>query len=247
MRRIDSSNVHLNKFGPGKNGFQGGNPSTNTAATFLTETWHDSVQEEIANVIEGLGAALDPNNNAQMLQLLLASFMLAADFEGEIGKISYVPAMQASVNHLPVFGVEVNRVGAYAKLWAFAQASGTLVTDAVFGSRPGCFSYGGGGVNGTTFRVPKIPGLVIKSYHNGDGTYTTNTSVLMGAYMPDQVLIHRHGENIRSEWAEGDYSRSGNRSSDGYNNGGYVPFTDYAGSSENTVRSVVMFPQIRYK
>jgi hypothetical protein len=242
MRRIDSSNVQLDKFGPGKHGFQGGNPSTNTPATFFTNSWADALQEEVARVIEGFGVALDPNDNGQMLQVLLANFMSAADFAGEIGKVSYVPAMQANINHLPVFGVEVNRVGAYAKLWAYAQASGTLVTDAVFPGRPGCFSYGSGGVGGTTFRVPKIPGLVIKSYHNGDGTYTTNTTALMGAYAPDDLKFHDHDVEA-FDFGEGHggdtpvvMRKSGNKRTGGAGT-----------SSENTVRSVYLFPQIRYK
>lgn len=245
MRRIDSSNVQVDKFGPGKHGFQGGNPSTNTPATFLSAAWADALQEEIANVIEHFGYGLVPGDNSQLISTLLAKFMLASAYEGEIGKISYVPSMTANVNHLEAFGAEVNRVGAYAGLWAYAQASGMLVTDAVFATRPGCFGYGSGGVGGTTFRVPKLAGLVIKSYHNGDGTYTTNTTALNGEYMPDQLLAHSHtyligGTRINEQGGNNTDSSDGNRGAPTLN-------TSTVGSAENTVRSVVLLPQIKYR
>lgn len=243
MKRIDSANVALDLFGPGKHGFQGGNPAANTPATFFTPDWANHIQEELANVIENFGVALASGSRDQLLQVLLANFVTVASNAGEVGKISYVPATAASNGHAPAFGVEVSRTGAYADLWAFAQASGALVDEATFPSRPGCFSYGPGGVGGSTFRVPKIPGLVIKSFHNGDGTYTTNTTALIGQYMPDEVLTHAHtywASETSSDGSAPDVERW-----TGYHGNGYT--TSYTGGAENTVRSVVLFPQIRYR
>lgn len=190
--------------------------------------------------LPGLALAADDNSESVPTTAWVQTLFGAS--ASEIGKISFVPAMQASANHAPAFGVEVSRTGAYAQLWAFAQASGALVTDAVFASRPGCFSYGPGGVGGSTFRVPKIPGLVIKAYHNGDGTYTTNTTALMGQYLADEVKSHNH-ETLTGT-SEGD---SWNTYTNGNGpNGTNVP-TTYTGGAENTVRSVVLFPQIRYR
>ncbi len=241
MRRINTANASVDLFGVGKNGFQGGNPSANLPATFLSPEWCNAIQEELARTIEGLGVALNSGSNTQLLDALIAYFTPKSLFAGEIGKISHVPATAASPNHLPVFGVEVNRVGAYADLWAFAQASGALVDEATFPSRPGCFGYGPGGVGGATFRVPKIPGLVIKAYHNGDGTYTTNTSALIGQYLPDQILGHAHGVPYGAA--------EGNNTSNATNGDGTVDnfSTTSVGGAENTVRSVVLFPQIRYR
>jgi hypothetical protein len=242
MKRIDSANVHADLFGPGKDGFQGGNPALNLPATFFTDDWCNHVQEEIAKVIEHFGVALNGAQYDQLLQVLLANFASRQAFAGEIGKISYVPSTVPTENHMPVFGSLVSRTGAYAELWTFAQASGALVTDAVQASRPGCFSYGPDGVGGTTFRVPKLAGLVIKSYHNGDGTYTTNTTALMGAYLPDVIKSHNH-ETLTGA-SEGD---SWNTYTNGNGpNATNVP-TTYTGDLENTVRSVVLYPQIRYK
>lgn len=243
MKRIDSANVAQNLFGPGKHGFQGGNPAANLPATFFTPEWANHIQEELANVIENFGVALASGSRDQLLQVLLANFVTVASNAGEVGKISYVPATAANVGHAPCFGVEVSRTGAYADLWAFAQASGALVDEATFPSRPGCFSYGPGGVGGSTFRVPKIPGLVIKSFHNGDGSYTTNTSALIGQYLPDEVLAHAHtywaSENSFDQSAP-DVERRG-----GWRETAYTSGT--TGGLENTVRAVVLFPQIRYR
>lgn len=242
MKRIDSANVALDLFGPGKHGFQGGNPAANLPATFFTPDWANHVQEELANVVEYFGVALASGSRDQILQALLANFVTVASNAGEVGKISYVPATAANVGHAPCFGVEVSRTGAYADLWAFAQASGALVDEATFPSRPGCFSYGPGGVGGSTFRVPKIPGLVIKSFHNGDGSYTTDTTLLIGQYVPDKLKNHLHP--IKMGYGEGDNTDTVTNAW----NSGVTLDTNIAGDGpENTVRSVVLFPQIRYR
>lgn len=243
MKRIDSANVALDLFGPGKHGFQGGNPAANLPATFFTPDWANHIQEELANVIENFGVALASGSRDQLLQVLLANFVTVASNAGEVGKVSYVPATAANVGHAPCFGVEVSRTGAYADLWAFAQASGALVDEATFPSRPGCFSYGPGGVGGSTFRVPNIPGLVIKSFHNGDGSYTTDTTSLIGQYRPDEVKAHSHAYN----------GNNSNRRISLDNiwvwvgDSGIDLQTSLTGGAENTVRSVILFPQIRYR
>lgn len=241
MKRIDSANVHLDLFGPGKHGFSGGNPSTNTPATFLTPDWCNHVQEELANAVEGLGVTLNSGARNQLITALLATFANKSAFAGEVGKISYVPSTAPTENHMPAFGSLVSRSGAYSELWAFAQASGCLVTDAVHASRPGCFSYGPDGVGGMTFRVPKINGLIIKAFHNGDGSYTTDVSSLVGQYIPDQLLAHTHG--VPYGTSEGD--NTSNATNGGSTAGNFA--TTSIGGSENLVRSVVLFPQIRYR
>lgn len=247
MQRINSANKAVDLYGPGKHGFQAGVPSTNTPATFLTPEWCNSIQEEISRVIENFGVALDSANPGQLLQVLLANFATASANIGEIGKISYVPAVTASANHLPVFGAEVSRT-TYSQLWAFAQASGALVTEAQFATRPGCFSYGPGGVGGTTFRVPRLAGLIIKAFHNGDGTYTTNTTASIGEYLPDDIKSHRHlvdpnQINSSSESGWGKIATGGQGPE-----GTIASFwSEFTGGPENTVRSVVLFPQIRFR
>lgn len=240
MQRINSANVHADLFGPGKDGFQGGVPATNTPATFLTPEWHNHVQEEIANVIEHFGVSLNDAQFDQFINVLLDNFALKSSLAGEIGKISFVPSTVPNAGHMPVFGTEVSRTGATADLYAYAVAAGTLVDEATFPNRPGCFGYGSGGVGGTTFRVPKINGLIIKAYHNGDGTYTTDTSALIGQYMPDQILSHNHSVTA------GDGTNPNQPYFQVSQAAGLTRYTANTGGAENTVRSVILFPQIRY-
>lgn len=72
MKRIDSVNARPNVNGAGKNGFHDNNDISGQDATYITPNWCNTVQEEIANAIEGFGTALNPNNNAQLLEVLLS-------------------------------------------------------------------------------------------------------------------------------------------------------------------------------
>lgn len=72
MERIDSVNHDPNGNGEGKRGFHGGNYSIGVKATYWTPKWANYVQEEIANVIEGFGVALDGTKKNQMFEVLAA-------------------------------------------------------------------------------------------------------------------------------------------------------------------------------
>lgn len=67
MQRINSTNRAANKFGAGKDGFQGGSPATGVKATYVTPEWTNAVQEELARAIEGAGIALDADKYDQLL------------------------------------------------------------------------------------------------------------------------------------------------------------------------------------
>jgi len=54
--------------------FNPGDPATNTKGTVVTADWLNTCQEELAGVVEGLGGTLDPNDNGQLLERLLATF-----------------------------------------------------------------------------------------------------------------------------------------------------------------------------
>ncbi|CUW41151.1 protein of unknown function (Putative phage tail protein) [Magnetospirillum sp. XM-1] len=76
MHRIDHSTAQVNKFGAGKPGFTGGNPTTATPATRFTPDWCDDVQENIVRVIEGADIALVKGNGDQLyvaIQTLIAA------------------------------------------------------------------------------------------------------------------------------------------------------------------------------
>lgn len=67
MERITTPTAVVDKFGPGKNGFQGGGPPN---ATQLSPEWFDNTQEEISRVIEGQGIVLDGATLDQMKQAI---------------------------------------------------------------------------------------------------------------------------------------------------------------------------------
>lgn len=71
MHRIDTSTAQVDKFGAGKNGFTGGNPQTGELPTALNADFFDSVQEEIAGVIEAAGLDMDKTRNDQLSTALV--------------------------------------------------------------------------------------------------------------------------------------------------------------------------------
>ncbi len=72
MFRINTANKEPNLFGLNKDGFRAGNPSSGQQATELSAAFMNSLQEEVAAVVEGAGLALNPANSAQMLAAIHA-------------------------------------------------------------------------------------------------------------------------------------------------------------------------------
>ena len=69
MKRIDSVNARPDVNGPGKKGFHDNGDLEGQDATYLTPSWLNAVQEELANAIEQSGLNLDPNDPAQLFSL----------------------------------------------------------------------------------------------------------------------------------------------------------------------------------
>lgn len=74
--------------------FHDGNPATGAIGTFLAAPWHNSVQEEIAGVIESTGLQLNPNDNGQLLKALAAHQISNAPLS-DIGKVNAYAATNA--------------------------------------------------------------------------------------------------------------------------------------------------------
>lgn len=70
MFRINTLTKVLDLFGLGKHGFRDGNRALAIPATDLSAEWCNSIQEEIANVVEAAGIVLDANNRSQLLQAI---------------------------------------------------------------------------------------------------------------------------------------------------------------------------------
>lgn len=74
MHRIDSATARADANGAGKTGFSDNGDLPNQDATYFTPSWANSLQEEVANVIEEFGIALDKDNNGQLLAALVKQF-----------------------------------------------------------------------------------------------------------------------------------------------------------------------------
>ena len=74
MHRIDSATARKNANGDGKTGFHDNADLPNQDATYFTPEWSNALQEEVANVIESLGLALDKSDNGQLLKALVQKF-----------------------------------------------------------------------------------------------------------------------------------------------------------------------------
>ncbi|EME5174128.1 carbohydrate kinase [Escherichia coli] len=72
MHRIDTPTAQKDKFGAGKNGFTRGNPQTGTPATDLDDDYFDSIQEELAGIVEASGTTLDKSKRNQVLTAMKA-------------------------------------------------------------------------------------------------------------------------------------------------------------------------------
>jgi hypothetical protein len=84
------------------------------------------------------------------------------------GMIAFFPSTAAPTGWLKANGALVSRV-TFFNLWAVAQASGNLVTDAAWlaaNGPTGAFSQGDGS---TTFRIPDLRGEFIRGFDDGRG------------------------------------------------------------------------------
>lgn len=70
MQRINSVNARQNVNGTGKTGFSDNADLEGQDATYLTPLWLNTIQEELANLLEKHGVTLSSNNNHQLFDLL---------------------------------------------------------------------------------------------------------------------------------------------------------------------------------
>jgi hypothetical protein len=73
------------------NRFLDGDPSQSIMGTVVDASWLNSVQEELANAIEGMGGVLDPANEHQLKDALLAMFA-ASHWKDPVATVAALPA-----------------------------------------------------------------------------------------------------------------------------------------------------------
>lgn len=69
MKRIDTINARANVNGQGKVGFHANDDLAGQDATYVSPSWLNTIQEELANAVEQSGLNLDPNDPSQLFKL----------------------------------------------------------------------------------------------------------------------------------------------------------------------------------
>ncbi|MEE9357456.1 phage tail protein [Candidatus Vondammii sp. HM_W22] len=143
MHRID---------GPGHNNnvFTEGDPQTATPATQVTDDWLNSVQEEIAAVIEEDGGALDKADNTQLLTKIQALIVASQQSGIPSGAVITWGDGALPTGYLECNGAAINRT-TYSDLFA--------VIGTGFGAGDGS----------TTFNLPDLRGEFIRGWDNSRG------------------------------------------------------------------------------
>lgn len=178
--------------------FTGGDAGTGTSATVPGYEWFNMIQEEMMAVV--LAAGLTPSSG-DLTQLLEAIRFLVAVGTVPTGAMLPFPGTTAPPGWAKANGILVPRTGGWADLYAYAVASGNIVSDAAWlAGQPGSFSTGDGL---TTFRIIERRGLFDRGYHDGSGAYESNTSLLLGAYRDSQNKAHTHMLSTRPEVQSG--------------------------------------------
>lgn len=114
-------------------------------------------------------------------------FRLLAPPNENVGMVAHFASNSAPAGWLKANGALVSRAS-FPGLWAFAQASGNIVTDATWlaGTVPGAFSQGDGS---TTFRVPDLRGEFARGWDDGRGV---DSGRGIGTGQQQQIPNHQH-------------------------------------------------------
>ena len=115
------------------------------------------------------------------------AFVVTALLASEVGQITLEPRTFVRAGYLKCNGALVNRDD-YPALWAYAQASGALVSEPEWhDGHWGCFSVGD---EATTFRVPELRGEFIRCW--ADGRDDVDPARVAGSHQASQNLSHAH-------------------------------------------------------
>lgn len=185
--------------------FQDGNPAEGIRGTVLQAEF---LNDLIANIMAVLAAGAVVPVKGSETDLRDAILAMIAAGTVPTGMLAPFPASAPpSSGWAKANGITVPRTGGWAALWAYAQASGNLVTDAVWlAGRPASFSSGDGA---TTFRIPDLRGLFVRGYHDGSGTYETATGTQLGEYRDSRNKAHTHSGYVLPSGSNTSSSGSG--------------------------------------
>jgi microcystin-dependent protein len=174
----------------------------------------------------GMPTAPTPANGDNSLKLANTAFVQKAIAQAVIGQIVFEARTSARAGYLKLNGALVNRAD-YPDLWAYAQASGTLIAEATWANGNwGCFSTGDGA---STFRIPELRGEMLRCWDDGRGVDAARG---IGTWQDSQNRTHGH---TASAAAVGDHIHSGWTDAQGWH--GHHGGTTWAGDHAHSVAS----------
>ncbi|MEM5451888.1 tail fiber protein [Paraburkholderia guartelaensis] len=153
--------------------------------------------------VGGLITAQTPPAADASRKVATTEWVLAAVTSALVGQIVFEARTIARAGFLKLNGALLNRVD-YPALWAYAQASGAIVTEAQWSANNfGCFSTGNGT---TTFRIPELRGEFLRCLDDGRGT---DANRAIGSWQAGQNASHAHGasasgvgDHAHSAWTD---------------------------------------------
>lgn len=147
---------------------------------------------------------------------------LAGARTNTVGQVSSFVGTNVPGGWLETNGALVSR-GSFSALWAYAQASGNIVSDSVWfsNSAHGCFSTGDGS---TTFRLPDLRAVYTVGWaHDRSGMADTGRSC--GVFQDQVVKAHTHNGTTQTDYPDHTHHQYGSYASNGsYGNGQSVQY-----------------------
>jgi hypothetical protein len=133
MKRISTATKVSDKFGAGKHGFTNGNAVAGVPATDLEDAWFDHVQEEIANVIEAGGIAIDAASRSQLLTALRSAGVFQTPATGDRSTKVATTQMFANEFAASLGGSGHQKIaGGFILQWGQASSSSSADTTVTF-------------------------------------------------------------------------------------------------------------------
>ena len=153
--------------------------------------------------LTGTPTAPTPAFSDDSTRIATTAFVQGVVRDAAIGQFVFEPRTTARAGYLKANGALLNRAD-YPKLWAYAQASGALVSEAAWlAGSYGCFSTGDGA---TTFRIPELRGEGIRCWDDSRGI---DASRGIGSWQDSQNKSHTHGasastapDHAHSAWTD---------------------------------------------
>ncbi|MDH5298115.1 MAG: hypothetical protein OEV91_03775 [Desulfobulbaceae bacterium] len=153
--------------------FVGGDPATNTKGTTVTADWLNTVQEELANIVEGFGGTLDPEDNGQLFDWLIASLAMKV---GDASQIFQVAAAVGANDATPLAQVQ-SLLGAISQMVIATTAEAQAMVDNTKALSPLRLKEALQGANQSlaSSGYQKLPGGMILQWIYDSGSLAANT------------------------------------------------------------------------